>query len=1391
MEKRSLSNPQLNIYNTQKTYPGTAINNIGGVSLISCDEFNPEYWAKAINMYLRNNKATRMRIIEEDLEPLQYFAEHNDISFDLLDLSNISEEERQQMYSRWIREDFDPNQNQIKFKILKICNNKSGFFVVANHTISDAYTIGTMIEQINRTYINLLLNENYIEEEKPSYEIFLDREAEYATSDAFEKDRTFWSEEFLEIPSRTSISSRINLHNNIEANRYSIRINKELTKKINEFCSKNNVSIAVLFESIVFAYMSRITNETDIIIGSPSLNRVSRGERQIAGMFISTLPFKISLNDEMSFEEVFSTVSKKKKSLFKHQKFPYADIQEDIKRRLGYTGKLFDVVVSYQNAKISQNDNNIVGETHWIPTGTALNELIIHIDDRDSSNELSLNMDYQTASFSKNEVENITNRLLKIINQVIENIDIKIGNIDILTDRDKDLYQIFNYNDPLTAGKTIQEIFEEQVSLNPDKIALIFEDKTFTYQQLNAMANSLAHTIRKYNLSMDEIIPIIGERDFNIIISMLAVAKAGYSYFVIDYNEYPDGRVDTMLNDFKPKVLIKNRSNYRYNSAIEIDLLEQTSWSENYHNPSNINNVNDNLCLIHTSGSTGVPKTVIIDHKGVSNMAESLSFVIKDIDYCVSMITMSFDVFMQDVYLPLLNGNTLVLSSTSELKSISGAEKLFEKYPNSFTAMVPSRLEQFLSESQTDSWQKVKSIILGGEIIRTQLLEEIKSKMSATVYNFYGSTETTVCSCYKKLTSSDTSIGKPLPGFKIYILDKANRVLPIGSIGEITVFGDGVSKGYLNRPELNEEKFITIESEDRLKGYKSGDYGIINDNLEVEYKGRRDEQVKFNGIRIELQEIENVINNFNNIIKSATIIKNSNGKDYLCAYYVANESINENELLKYLEDKLPLYMIPQFFFKIDEMPFTTSGKLNKKLLPNLNLEKLNNLSYEEPKTDFQKAICTIWSEILTHKNIGISNTFSSLGGTSKDMIKMLLLLEKRLNIVIETKDIPKNPTILMLEEIIEGKKINTEIDENWELSNIKINTNKNANNAILLVGATGYLGSHLLYELLTSTDQEIYCLIRDKEKFDTTIKHYFGKDLNIYMHRVHIVTGDITEDNLGLSYETYIEISKSITQVYNSASNVKHYGAIEDFKNINVTGVYNLLKLCAISGAKMHHISTLSVSGQGLTKTGKIDRTFNENDLDIGQSYKDNPYVWTKFLAEKLIKEFQNIGLEANIYRVGTLDKRSYDEKFQINEDSNGFQLIVEAIKRLGVMPKMIAEMPTYIIPVDECAETVVRIAKRIPSNNTFHIFKSELRKFEEYFKALNFKYEEVDLLPFMTLVNNLIDNDSKFIIISQYLKDYMSTFTKLEIHNGKTLELLKNIDEYHGHSDGMKVYAL
>lgn len=1391
MEKRKLSNPQLNIYDTQKTFPNTAITNIGGLSLINGYEFNKELWKKAINMYMRNNDSTRIRLIEGNGEPLQYFDDYQDMDFEFIDLSNNTEEEKQELYSKWMREEVTIDGSQIRFKIIKFNQEKSGFFLVANHLISDAVSVGTLGEQINRIYTNLLLDENYNENIKPSYNLFLDREEEYKTSDSYKKDQEFWNFEFSDVPTKTSISSKSNIANNVVADRYSLKIGKELTQQINEFCSANNVSVAVLFESIVFAYMNRVTGDNNITIGSPSLNRVGRAERQIAGMFVSTLPFKIELNDEMNFDELFSAVTKKKKSLFKHQKYPYSDIQESIRKKYGYTGKLFDVVVSYQNAKIIQENSDIDAETLWIPTGASPNELIINIDDRDSTNELNLNLDYQLEAFSKFDVENISERLLLIVKQVIENSNIKISDVNILTEKDLELYKEFNASQMLSTGKTIHELFEEQVILHPDEIALIFEDKSFTYRQLNAMANSLAHTIRELNLNKDEIIPIVGERDFNIIISMLAVAKAGHSYFVIDYNEYPNGRVDTLLSDFKPKVLIKNKSTYHYEGARELDLSRQESWSDKIENLANINDTNDKLCLIHTSGSTGLPKTAVISHDGVVNMARNHNFLLDGCDYSISMITMSFDAFQQDTYLPLINGKTLVLSSPDELKSISGTEKLLSKYPKSFTVIVPSRLEQFLAESETDAWKNIHSMILGGELILPQLLATIREKTDANLYNFYGSAETTVCNCGKKIVDDDTNIGKPLPGFNLFVIDKNNNILPIGATGEIAVAGIGIAQRYLNRPELTDEKFVQIGLPYGIRAYKTGDYGVINNNIEMVYKGRRDEQVKFNGIRIELKEIENVINSFPNITKSAVAIKKNNDREYLCAFYVANQPIDIDALMVYIEDKLPLYMIPQFFNKIDSMPTTNSGKLNKNILPDFSYEYLSSHSYTAPTNDIQKAICSIWEEILEQEKVGISNTFSSLGGTSKDMIKMLLVLEKRLQTVIQTRDVPKNPTILVLEEIIHGKKRSNDINENWDLSQIVVNKNKNYKNAVLLAGATGYLGSHLLYELLTNTDQDVYCLIRDKRKFDDLIKYYFENQLSGYRHRIHLVDGDITKENLGLELDKYKEISQSITQVFNSASNVKHYGAIEDFKDVNVTGVYNLLKLCADSGAKMHHISTLSVSGHGLTKPADIDRPFTEDDLDIGQKYKDNPYVWTKYLAEKLIREFQKIGVESNVYRVGTLDKRSYDDKFQINQDQSGFQLIVESVKQLGMMPNIISEMPTYVIPVDVCAEIVVKVANRLHENNTYHIFEPELKKLSDYLKSKNFKYEEVGLLPFITLIENLISSDSKYVIISKYLNDYMANYKKIEIDNSKTIQLLQGLDEYQGGRQELKVYLL
>ena len=568
------------------------------------------------------------------------------------------------------------------------------------------------------------------------------------------------------------------------------------------------------------------------------------------------------------------------------------------------------------------------------------------------------------------------------------------------------------------------------------------------------------------------------------------------------------------------------------------------------------------------------------------------------------------------------------------------------------------------------------------------------------------------------------------------------HIVPVGVAGELCITGDGVGKGYVNNEETTNKHFVKniFDKNSNSIMYKTGDLAKWNYDGTINFIGREDSQIKLSGYRIELKEIDNTILRYPAMIKCLTKLVTRNNNSFLVTYFTATEKIKLSELNQYLQSKLAFYMIPKSFVQLDAFPLTVNGKIDTKKLPEPIYDFEND--YVKPTTILEKKLCKLWQNLFGTKKIGINDNFFDLGGDSLSAIRLQVeALNKNLNITYA--DIFAYPTIKLLAKkasnSIENKiqtqnydytKINKSISKNVK-ENIPENISLKPIGNILLTGATGFLGAHILDRFLTlEPNSKIYCIVRNKnninykQRLKNTLQFYFGDQyLNDFDNRIKVINTDITKPNLGLDDEALKELAKNITSVVNSAALVKHYGDYSKFYLINVTATKNIIEFCKKYDKKLYHISTTSVSGMGLPennmKQSKTIKYFGEKDLYKGQNL-ENTYIKTKFEAEKLVLEECLNGLKACIFRMGNISNRYSDAKFQINASENAFVNRINYILKLGVLQEGFKDHSTEFAPVDLCATAILKIMQSNPCFNVFHIFNNKLISFSNLIDFIN-----------------------------------------------------------------------
>ncbi len=558
------------------------------------------------------------------------------------------------------------------------------------------------------------------------------------------------------------------------------------------------------------------------------------------------------------------------------------------------------------------------------------------------------------------------------------------------------------------------------------------------------------------------------------------------------------------------------------------------------------------------------------------------------------------------------------------------------------------------SKNDTHDFSSLLEIGIGGEAFSNSFLKELRQLTSANFYNMYGPTETTVGCCCKKIErlSQFLTIGKPLANVRFYVLDRNLKLCPPGMKGELYISGDGVAKGYYNNRELTLKNFLPDLFEPSLTMYRSGDLVSWTNQGELIFYGRSDSQVKIRGYRIELSEIERVLNSHQFIRSSIVINYNDNDRDFLCAYYTSDFTIQGYELKLFLANKLPNYMIPSYFIPIGTLPLTVNGKVDKKQLPSpFSLNK--NEKYVRPENDLQKNICAALEDCLFIKKLSIEEDFNNLGIDSLTIIKVQSKLST-FGITIPTQyfyDYNNVKDLSFALEHISGTE-NTSLENNnypfLQHNLLKLKPKKLTFQNILLTGCTGFLGIHIL-EALLKENCKIYCLIRSSNlesakkrilsMFDFYFKNKYTTDF--LFNKIEIVVGDIKYKNLGLTEELQEVLGNKIDTVIHCAALVKHLGKYDEFKKMNLDGTKNVANFCIKYHIGLNHISTTSVSCDFMPLTRTEDTVdFTEENFFIGQNYNENYYIKSKLLTEEYIFQMIKEGsLQANVFRVGNLTR--------------------------------------------------------------------------------------------------------------------------------------------------------
>ncbi len=1096
---------------------------------------------------------------------------------------------------------------------------------------------------------------------------------------------------------------------------------------VRSFCESGSFTPNAFFNAAFGFALSRFTGPDEVVFTTVYNGRSDPRLASSVTMLVKTLPVLVRTEADRPVRGLIRETGEQLMNSMANDIFSFAEVSSAY-------GIRSDMIVVYQGDEFAFD--SLCGEKAELidlMPGMIKAPLTVNIFLKDCCFELRA--DYRKDMFCAE----LVGQLLAAMDAAAQEFLVreKLSDVSLLTEADEK--KLAAMNDTARSFENIpaHRFFERQAASCPDRTAVICGGKQLSYAELNRRANVLAWALIARGVGRDSVIGLMLDRSAEVLVTELGILKAGGAFLGL-LPSYPDERAAFCLTDSDCRIVITTQqlkeertdlfSADRPYLVLTLEEIFSQAGTDADRDPDPDISPDSLAYCIYTSGSTGKPKGVMIEHHSLVNCAQPADFPYAA--YCgekrgraaLAMSSLAFDMSVFDSLLPLMNGMTVVYATEKEIHDPAAMAKLIRETHVDTMSATPSYLTNLLGcEEFREAAKGLRTVVAGAEAFPPVLYTELKKiAPELTVLNGYGPTECTMTCCAKELRSEKSiTIGGPAANVAFYTVDRFGNVLPPYACGELIICGECVGRGYIRLPEKSAAAFFTLRG---LPAYRSGDIVRLNRDGEAEFFGRHDSQVKLRGFRVELDEVERCICSFEGVTQSKVIVRSNGTEDYLAAFFTAALPVDTAKLTEYLRSKLSYYMVPSAILQLDAMPLTASGKIDKKALPEIRPEK-KKAGRRAAKKSLEQELCELFGTVLSLDEYYADDDFFEMGGTSLSASKVVMQLMAK-GIRVEYQDIFDNPTPEKLAGLIGGrtseKKEESAAAEEDSASGyreeLRYNTLEYAAEvkreplgSVLLTGATGFLGIHILRELLEREEGSILCLVRKgrhespEERLKSMLVYYFGESFDeAFAGRITALDADITDERLEELLAPY-----PVDTVINCAANVKHYAADDSIERINVYGARNLIRTALSHSARMIQISTVSVPGVHTEESWKKRAVMHENELFVIDDM-NNQYGISKYRAElELLEAIRRDGLRGKIIRIGNLMGRHSDGEFQINFNTNAFMNSLRGFATIGKCPVSHATDPMRFSPVDMTARAVVLLTG---TNDRFTAFHADNR---------------------------------------------------------------------------------
>jgi amino acid adenylation domain-containing protein len=1038
-----LSFSQQRLWFIDQLYQGSSFYNIpiafhiqGNLNIVALEQ--------SLNEILVRHEIWRTNFTLVNGEPVQEITSQLTWDLSIINLEHLSgkdwESEVKQFAAQEAKKPFNLAKGLlVRATLLQLDQTEHILLVTMHHIITDGWSCGVFLRELSMLYAAFSTNQSSPLPKLP---------IQYADFAVWQRDRTqgeflatqlnYWKEQLkgeLPVLQLPIDRPRPNVTTFTGSKQY-FSFSVSLTNALKQLSQRED---ATLFMSLLAAFnilLYRYTDQEDILIGSPIANRNRAELEGMLGLFVNTLVLRNNLSGNPSFRELLHRVREVTLDAYAHQDLPFEMLVEELQPERDLSrNPLYEVMFVLQNTPSSvQEVSGLTLRTLEFDSGTAQLDIFLSISE--SEEGLTGCLEYNTDIFDSTTITQLINNFQTLLENIVANPEQHLSELSLLSASEQEQL-LFEFNQTRVdypQDISLHQLFEQQVKITPLSIALISESEEVTYHQLNYKVNQLAHYLQKQGVTKETPVALCLERSLDMVVGIIAILKAGGVYIPLDPS-YPVERLNFMLSDSQASLLITKQQILEKLSlfptqTVCLDIHKEEIVRESYENPINISSPNNLAYIIYTSGSTGIPKGVLGTHRGTVNGLHWLwrTYPFTQGEVCCQKTAISFVDSVWEIFAPLLQGIPTVIISNATLLDPQLLIESLAHHKVTRIILVPSLLRLLLDNYNhlVKKLSQLKFWITSGEALSVKLVQSFRELMPfAKLINLYGSSEVSANATYydTSLLPSQAHcvpIGRPIDNTQIYVLNSGLKPTPIGVIGELYVGGDGLAKGYLHRPNLTQERFINNPFIQGNKLYKTGDLVRYLQDGNLEYFGRRDEQVKIRGFRVELGEIATAIAQHPDVQESVVIASDDAQENKrLIAYLVTDKQDITTQILSYLQQKLPNYMLPSAFIVIDALPLTPNGKVDKRALLNHEITQSNtNKSFIAPRNFTELALVKLWENLLNTSSVGVTDNFFDLGGHSFLAVRLMAQIYDKFGHNLPLSTLFENPTIEKLAGIV-------------------------------------------------------------------------------------------------------------------------------------------------------------------------------------------------------------------------------------------------------------------------------------------------------------------------------------------------------------------------------------